>query len=53
MRLTRTWIVVALMVCGALVPPAAFGPAERTPADKTLSPYFFVDGDPAVDHLPR
>jgi Ca-activated chloride channel homolog len=52
MRLTRTWIVVTLMVCGALVPPAAFGQAERAPADKTLSPYFFVDGDPAVDHLP-
>jgi Ca-activated chloride channel family protein len=53
MRLTRRWIVVALMVCAALVPPAAFGQAERTPADKTLSPYFFVDGgDPAVDQLP-
>ena len=27
------------------------GPAE-TQTDKTLSPYFFVQGDPDVDHLP-
>src|SRR5262252_8501918 len=28
--------------------------AENEPpvADKTLSPYFFVEGDPSVDHLP-
>ena len=25
---------------------------EPPPADKTLSPYFFVQGDPSVDHLP-
>lgn len=26
--------------------------SEPVAADKTLSPYFFVQGDPAVDHLP-
>ena len=26
--------------------------SAQTPADKTLSPYFFVKGDPNVDHLP-
>src|SRR6476619_1689372 len=25
---------------------------EPVPGDKTLSPYFFVQGDPSVDHLP-
>jgi Ca-activated chloride channel family protein len=25
---------------------------DKTREDKTLSPYFFVQGDPAVDHLP-
>src|SRR5262245_60297314 len=25
---------------------------EPPPADKTLSPFFFVQGDPSVDHLP-
>ena len=52
MKLTRPWIVVVLVLCGALVPPAAFGQADQAPANKTLSPYFFVEGDPAVDHLP-
>ena len=35
---------------------ASFGLAQTTTPknteDKTLSPYFFVQGDPAVDHLP-
>ncbi|HKO61940.1 MAG TPA: VIT and VWA domain-containing protein [Pyrinomonadaceae bacterium] len=26
--------------------------AAQTPEDKTLAPYFFVQGDPNVDHLP-
>jgi Ca-activated chloride channel family protein len=26
--------------------------SAQTPEDKTLSPYFFVQGDPSVDHLP-
>ncbi len=30
----------------------AQGESEPPPADKTLSPYFFVQGDPSVDHLP-
>src|SRR6187431_3116283 len=53
-RLTHRWIVIAtLAVCAVLVPLAVFAQVDRPPADKTLSPYFFVDGgDPAVDHLP-
>ncbi|HKP37547.1 MAG TPA: VIT domain-containing protein [Pyrinomonadaceae bacterium] len=30
----------------------AQGESEAPPADKTLSPYFFVQGDPSVDRLP-
>jgi Ca-activated chloride channel homolog len=30
----------------------AQGESGPPPADKTLSPYFFVQGDPSVDHLP-
>jgi len=52
----RTLILVAI-VCASLVPvdAAAQRPSgnERTPDDKTLSPYFFVEsGDPDVDRLP-
>ncbi|MEW6126855.1 MAG: VIT domain-containing protein [Acidobacteriota bacterium] len=34
------------------IPLLAFSAAAQTQKDKTLSPYFFVQGDPAVDHLP-
>ena len=52
----RTLILVAI-VCAFLVPAdaAAQRPSgtERKPDDKTLSPYFFVEGgDPDVDRLP-
>ena len=47
-------IAVVTLVVRALVPPldaAAQGDLPR--ADKTLSPYFFVEsGDPAIDRLP-
>src|SRR4051794_40727832 len=54
MRLTHRVIVVAAFVaCAALVPLAVCAQGEPSSADKTLSPYFFVEGgDPAVDHLP-
>ena len=52
----RTLILVAI-VCVSLVPAdaAAQRPSgtERKPDDRTLSPYFFVEGgDPDVDRLP-
>jgi Ca-activated chloride channel family protein len=55
-RSTHTLILVAV-VCASLAPldAAAQRPsgAERAPDDKTLSPYFFVEGgDPDVDPLP-
>jgi Ca-activated chloride channel family protein len=35
------------------VPPDAAAQANQPPADKTLSPFFFVEGgDPAIDRLP-
>src|SRR5262245_41510371 len=46
-------IVLWVIACTSLV-PAGLAAQERAPtADKTLSPFFFVDGgDPAVDRLP-
>ncbi|MEP6947091.1 MAG: VIT domain-containing protein [Acidobacteriota bacterium] len=41
--------VMFSIIAIAAVSYSAFGQAD---ADKTLSPYFFVNGDPAVDHLP-
>ncbi|MEW6736151.1 MAG: VIT and VWA domain-containing protein [Acidobacteriota bacterium] len=41
-------------VCLALIVMVifSFSSIAKTPEDKTLSPYFFVQGDPALDHLP-
>jgi Ca-activated chloride channel family protein len=52
MRLsTRT--VIAVATSALLLPLPAAAQSDAPPADKTLSPYFFVDGgDPAVDRLP-
>src|SRR5918993_213551 len=51
MRLSTTVAVVA--VCTMLVPFNAAAQSDSPPADKTLSPFFFVEGgDPAVDRLP-
>jgi Ca-activated chloride channel family protein len=38
-----------LLIAIAIVSPAA---SAQTQDDRTLSPYFVVDGDPSVDHLP-
>lgn len=40
--------------CFALIALAIISPFgnAQTPEDKTLAPYFFVQGDPSVDHLP-
>jgi len=39
------------LVLSAIVIFSIFGSAQ-TQNDKTLSPYFFVEGDPKLDHLP-
>ena len=52
MRLSMRSIVVAA-VCALLAPLGAAAQSDRAPADKTLSPYFFVeDADAAIDRLP-
>src|SRR5262249_37216127 len=48
-------VIAAIVVSGCLTlaPAAAVAQSDRPAADKTLSPYFFVEGaDPAVDRLP-
>ena len=53
MRLSTRLLVIAAAICAVLVPLAAAAQGDRVPADKTLSPYFFVEGgDPAIDRLP-
>lgn len=41
-----------LLFATAIVSFSAFAQDKEDHADKTLSPYFFVKGDPNVDHLP-
>ena len=53
MRRSTRWFVIAAALCIFLVPIDVATQADRSTADKTLSPYFFVeDGDPAIDRLP-
>ena len=53
MRLRPYLIAIAVSACASFVPADAAAQADQPPADKTLSPYFFVEGgDPAVDRLP-
>jgi Ca-activated chloride channel family protein len=52
MRLSSRSIVVAA-IGALLVPLVAAAQGDRVSADKTLSPYFFVEGgDSAIDRLP-
>lgn len=52
MRFSMRSVVVAA-ICGLLVPLVAAAQGDRVAADKTLSPFFFVEGgDPAIDRLP-
>ena len=45
--------VILAAVCSMLVPLGAHAQGDRAPADKTLSPYFFVEGgDASIDRLP-
>jgi Ca-activated chloride channel family protein len=53
MRLSTRCASFVLAVCVLLVPLDAAAQSDRAPADKTLSPFFFVEGgDPAIDRLP-
>jgi Ca-activated chloride channel family protein len=52
MRLSTRSLVATIAFCVACLPLDALA-QERAPADKTLSPYFFVEGgDPDIDRLP-
>jgi Ca-activated chloride channel family protein len=50
--MARGMCFVLLVVATIPSSVAAQTEGEQTAADKTLSPYFFVQGDPSVDHLP-
>jgi Ca-activated chloride channel homolog len=53
MRLLPRRFVTLFAVIVWLVPLGAHAQGDRAPADKTLSPYFFVEnGDPSIDRLP-
>src|SRR5262245_45120754 len=53
MRFSPRSSVLALIICVLVVPLDVRGQDDRAPADKTLSPYFVVEGaDPAIDRLP-
>jgi Ca-activated chloride channel homolog len=53
MKRATWWSVLALVLGAVLVPIETAAQSERAAEDKTLSPYFFVEGgDPAVDRLP-
>ena len=53
MRLSTRWIVACALACLSLAPFDAAAQVDQSSTDKTLSPYFFVEGgDPALDRLP-
>lgn len=53
MKLSNRFVVIAAAICALLVPLAAVAQGDRVSTDKTLSPFFFVEGgDPAIDRLP-
>ena len=53
MKRSTYWMVFLLAIATVLVPLEAAAQDDRAADDKTLSPYFFVEGgDPAVDRLP-
>ncbi len=53
MRLSTRWIVACVVACLSLTPLDAAAQGDQPSPDKTLSPYFFVEGgDPAIDRLP-
>ena len=53
MSISTRAAVIALAICVLLVPLDIQAQDDRPPDDRTLSPYFFVEGgDPAIDRLP-
>jgi Ca-activated chloride channel family protein len=53
MALSTRSLIVALVVCISFLPLDARAQDERRAADRTLSPYFFVEGgDASIDRLP-
>ncbi|HSB72002.1 MAG TPA: VIT and VWA domain-containing protein [Candidatus Methylomirabilis sp.] len=49
----RPHVLLAGACCLLLLAPAlSRAQGEQESSDRTLAPYFFVDGDPSVDHLP-
>ena len=53
MTLRTHLILIGVVACSLLVPIDVAAQGDRPAADKTLSPYFFVEGgDPTVDRLP-
>jgi len=53
MKRSTYWIVFLIVVATVLGPRDTAAQSDRAADDKTLSPYFFVEGgDPAVDQLP-
>ena len=53
MKLSARCIAIAVALCVLLAPLTAVAQDDPVSADKTLSPYFFVEGgDPALDRLP-
>ncbi|HVF31195.1 MAG TPA: VIT and VWA domain-containing protein [Pyrinomonadaceae bacterium] len=54
LNLHRIWIAVLAfaIISAASFPSPSKAQEQKSDPDKTLSPYFFVQGDPAVDQLP-
>jgi Ca-activated chloride channel homolog len=53
MKLSMPWIVIAGAICASFVPLETAAQTDRIQSDRTLSPFFFVEGgDPAIDFLP-
>jgi Ca-activated chloride channel homolog len=53
MKRATCWVVLALVIAAVLVPLETAAQSDRASDDKTLSPYFFVEGgDASVDRLP-
>src|SRR5262245_40411786 len=52
MQFNRQNICVGLILVMIFFSSGSAQTQAQTQEDKTLSPYFFVQGDPSVDHLP-
>jgi Ca-activated chloride channel family protein len=53
MKHSTRWFLTCVAVCAVLAPIETAARGSQQPTDKTLSPFFFVEGgDPATDRLP-